>query len=97
MNMVGYLLGSGIMDKPYVFEIAVCICVMMVFAYLAIYGFKRAAAVRNEWMSWCVAFCGGIAFTALLSACFFFGRLCVSEKKQEPFEMFDHKNENVNE
>lgn len=93
MNMFCYILGSGIMDKPYAVEIAISICVMVMFGYLMWYGFRRAAAVRKEWMSWCVALCGAVAFVAFFSICYFFEKaLRVNEKKQEPFEKVEYEN-----
>jgi hypothetical protein len=81
MNMFCYILGSGIMDKPYAVEIAISICVMVMFGYLMWYGFKRAASVRKEWMSWCVALCGAVAFVAFFPSVTFLRRLYVSTKR----------------
>ena len=87
MNMFCYILGSGIMDKPYAIEIAVSICVMVMFGYLTWYGFRRAVTVWKEWMTWCVALCSAVVFVAFLSICYFLEKsLHVNEKKQEPFE-----------
>ena len=40
MNMFCYILGSGIMDKPYAVEIAISICVMMMFGNI-LYAYKN--------------------------------------------------------
>ena len=92
MNMFCYILGSGIMDKPYAIVIAISICVMVIFGYLMWYGLKRAASVRKEWMSWCVVLCGVVAFVSFISICYFFEKaLLVNEKKQEPFEKVEYE------
>lgn len=92
MNMLCYILGSGVMSKPYVFEIVVSVCVMMLFAFLASYGLKKAASVRRGWMSWLIALCGGLAIIAFLSTCFFFEKAFrVPEKKHEPFEKVEYE------
>lgn len=93
MNMFSYILGSGIMDKPYAVEIAISICMMVLFGYVVWYGFKRAASVRKEWMSWCVALFVAVAFVSFFSICYFFVKaLHVNEKKQEPFEKVEYEN-----
>lgn len=92
MNMFCYILGSGIMDKPYAIVIAISICVMVIFGYLMWYGLKRAASVRKEWISWCVVLCGVVAFVSFISICYFFEKaLLVNEKKQEPFEKVEYE------
>lgn len=93
MNMFCYILGSGIMDKPYAVEIAISICMMVLFGYVVWYGFKRAASVRKEWFCWCVALCAVVAVVAFLSTFYFCVKaLRVNEKKQEPFEKVEYEN-----
>lgn len=93
MNMFCYILGSGIMDKPYAVEIAISICMMVLFGYVVWYGFKRAASVRKEWFCWCVALCADVAVVAFLSTFYFCVKaLRVNEKKQEPFEKVEYEN-----
>ncbi len=90
MDMFGYILGSGIMNKPYVFEIAICISFMVLFVLISWYACKKATMGPQLRLVSTIV-CGAIvimAFFFLFHADAFY----VNEKKPESFEKVEYEN-----
>lgn len=90
MNMFGYIFGSGIMDKPYVMEISISLCLLLLVGFLFWKGLKKA---RKEWHFWCLAICGILVYLASASAIYYFYKAIEPEKPtQEPIEKVEYEN-----
>lgn len=87
MNTFCYILGSGLMDKPYAVENAISICVMTLLALLLLYGLNKLDIEKGKLPFWCYALCGCFAFIAFISTRVFIDNAFNdNKKKEEPFE-----------